>query len=104
MQNTKLLSIAENSKHLRDIITAEIENDGEALEFLEAIGNDVTDMYDELKREITQKQEEVCMLENEVEDTPDFEKIETGLGNIYFQCDCLRHQMQIENFINNNLL
>jgi len=87
-----------NIEHLRDIINKEMFMKDEALEFLEAIEDEIKDLEDDetLQGELDTANERIIELENEVEEMELGNKIECGIGYIQWETDNVQLELIME--------
>lgn len=70
----------------------------EALEFLEAIKNNIDEINDSNSNHIQNLRSEISGLYNQIE-KPDFYIHETLLGDIFYLCENLKHEMLLRDYI-----
>jgi len=85
-----------NMDYLKELI----EDNDEALEFLEAMEKEHTEEVDGLKDELVDKDEEISDLKSELseaaEEVEDYEDIDCGIGVIKYKTDNLKLQSIME--------
>jgi predicted nucleic acid-binding Zn-ribbon protein len=87
-----------NMDYLKELI----EGNEEALEFWEAVRDEITDLNDEvsnLEEEVEDKESKITKLENELLNTEfEGEVIDCGIGTIEYRTDNLKLQSIMEDF------
>ncbi len=88
-----------NIEHLRAIINEKMFDKDEALEFLEAIEDDIKTLEDDdtVQSELDSANEKILELENELDEMELGKKIECGLGVISYETDNLQLDLLMEN-------
>jgi cell division septum initiation protein DivIVA len=100
MNNYSHYSLKDNIKFLRQGLNAyTVESPEEDLEFLEAIENDINDLYDEVNDELKEKKEEITELEKQLSEATDEAELVNTIrttDHIYWSAENMADQQVME--------
>lgn len=87
-----------NADHLRELINSDSYSKEEALEFIAAMEEELTDE----KQEVKDLKEEKDLLQEEIDNQPALTKVFLGLDTLHYHLEQgnLRIQLQLEDFLN----